>query len=92
MWVHVLGNECIPVERGKLFGESQERCRPETMVGQASRGVSRREGQETLRAERSGSGSPRVVDSRCWNVLKGAEAHERSCGLRIAARLVSGVL
>jgi len=46
-------------------GKSQERCRCETKPARVTKGVSRREGSQTLRAERSGQAKAREsVDLR----------------------------
>jgi len=43
-------------------GESQERCRCETKPARVTKGVNRREGNQTLRAERSGQAKARDVE------------------------------
>lgn len=54
MQVHLV-QECTGAFRVEKApkGKSQERCRPETAVDQGSEGGNRREGNQTLRAERS---------------------------------------
>jgi hypothetical protein len=56
------------------------------MTDRDTEGVSRQEGQETLQAERSGYGKPAVSGPLRLDVLKGAEAQERSrSGDRLAS-------
>jgi len=59
-------------------GESQERCRCEKEPAGNTKGVKRREGNQTLRTERSGQAKPAAGGPSIPQVLKGAQAHERS--------------
>jgi hypothetical protein len=47
-------------------------------TGKESKGESRQEGKQTLKAERSGQGKPAASGPSILQVLKGAKAHERS--------------
>jgi len=57
--------------------ESQERCRRETEPTRIVRGSNRREGGQTLWAERTGEGFPETSDPPIRQVLKGKKARER---------------
>jgi hypothetical protein len=77
-WGDPSRNARMPSWRGNL-----RRVNPRSAAGvkenrHGSRGRSRQEGNQTLKAERSGPACPREVDLRSCNVLKGMKAHERS--------------
>jgi len=55
-------------------------------TGTGFEGVSRQEGSQTLKAERSGLALLAVSGPRVPQVLKGAEAHERTRPLRRSGR------
>jgi len=55
-------------------------------TGAGFEGVSRQEGSQTLKAERSGLALPAMSGPRIPQVLKGAEAHERTRPLRWSGR------
>jgi len=60
MWVLPAGNGSDTFcEEKAPKGESQERCRCETEPARVTKGVNRREGNQTLRAERSGQAKAR---------------------------------
>jgi len=60
MWVLPVGNGPDTIREGKApKGQSQERCWCETKPARVTKGVSRREGSQTLRAERSGQAKAR---------------------------------
>lgn len=73
------GNARIPwrEEKAPKGRESQERCRRETKPTRIVRGSSRREGSQTLGAERTGEGSPGTSNPPIRQVLKGTQARER---------------
>jgi hypothetical protein len=60
-WVLPAGNGPDTLREGKApKGESQERCRCETKPARVTKGVSRQEGNQTLKAERGGQAKARV--------------------------------
>jgi hypothetical protein len=60
-WVLPAGNGLDTLREGKApKGESQERCRCETKPARVTKGVSRQEGNQTLKAERGGQAKARV--------------------------------
>jgi len=79
MRVHPAETLGYPSERRMLrrVEKSQERCRRETKPTRIVRGSNRREGSQTLRAERTGEGSPGTSNPPIRQVLKGDKARER---------------
>ena len=69
----------IPFERGKLRrAKSQERRRHEIRLARARGEQTVKRVAKPGRRNAAGEANPRRVDPRALNVLKGAEAHERS--------------
>jgi len=69
-WVLSGGNAPEAVREEKApKGESQERCRCETEPARVRKGVSRQEGNQTLKADRSGRSCPCEVDLPIQYVL-----------------------